>query len=289
MFEISLRITPAQHIAVEAILEERGAISISLQDAEDNPIFVHHVNETPLWKQITLTALFDNKIELQSLQNTLENILTCPIEISKQVVNEQDWLTTWKQGFEPLQFGDRLWVCPSWRTTPDPFAINIQLDPGIAFGTGAHPTTALCLEWLASHPPTNQNVIDFGCGSGILAIAAFYLGANSIMAIDHDPQATQSTCNNIKRNFIARHAINVVNASEVSEMRYDLIMANVLLQPLIQLEPHFATSIVTEGKIILSGILQQQYPEIERCYSIHFCINKIYSKKEWLLVEATRL
>ena len=288
MFEISLCITAVQHVAVEATLEDLGAISISLLDAKNEPLFVNEVNESPLWKYITITALFDKNKKLEHIQTTLEEVLAYPIEISRRNVDHQEWQTSWRQDLQPLRFANRLWVCPSWCNIPDPFAINIRLDPGIAFGTGTHPTTALCLEWLANHPPIDKCVVDFGCGSGILAIATYFLGAKSILAVDHDPQATQATHTNIKRNKISPHIIRVVTAPYLDPTSCELVMANVLLQPLIQLEPQFANSIVATGKIILSGILQQQYEQLEQYYTAHFNIEKIYSKKEWLLIEASR-
>ncbi len=288
MFEISLNVTPAQHIAVEAILEDLGTLSISLLDAEDEPVFVYKPNENPLWNKIVLTALFAKKPNLDKLRNTLEKVLACPIEISTRIIQEQDWQDTWKQGLQPMQFGERLWVCPSWCTSPDPFAINLRLDPGIAFGTGSHPTTALCLEWLAKNPPVNKQVADFGCGSGILAIASYFLGAKSITAIDHDTQATQATHVNLKHNCVPQDSFNIVTSTHLDTANYDLIMANVLLKPLIELEYEFARSVVTNGKIILSGILQQQLPELSQCYKIHFNIDNISTKNEWLLIAATR-
>jgi ribosomal protein L11 methyltransferase len=289
VFEISLCITSTQHIAVEAVLEELGALSISLHDAVDDPVFVLEVDETPLWKQITLTALFEEKLELAPLQHTLEEILACPLEISIRTIDEQDWQNTWLQGLQPMQFGERLWICPSWCTSPDPFAVNIQLDPGIAFGTGTHPTTALCIEWLANHPPCNKAVIDFGCGSGILAITAHYLGAKSVLAFDHDPQAVQATRANAICNQLSNCQIKVAVANEIKDETCEVLLANVLLQPLITLEQNFADTVQSTGKIILSGILQSQLDELTQAYQTHFDIHQIYIKNEWLLVEATRL
>ncbi len=288
MFEINLCVTTTQHIAVEAVLEELGASSISLHDAKNESVFVQELNKTPLWKHILVTALFDKYIELQLIQDTLEQVLACSIEISQQTVHDHDWQNTYKQDFQPMHFGKRLWVCPSWCITPDPFAINIRLDSGIAFGTGTHPSTALCLEWLAKHPPHNLQVMDFGCGSGILAIAAYYLGAKSIVAIDHDPQATQACYTNIKHNRVPLQTINVINADDVDGTGYHLVMANILLRPLIHLEQQFAKSLATDGKIILSGILQTQLAELKQHYLSHFSIDQVYVKKEWLLVEVSR-
>ncbi len=289
MFEISLRIIPGQHIAVEAILEELGAISISLQNAVDDPLFVQEVDDTPLWKQITLTALFQEKIELDHFQNTLEDILARPIKISTRIIGEQDWQNTWMQGLQPMRFGERLWVCPSWRTPPDPFAINIQIDPGLAFGTGTHPTTALCLEWLANNPPMHKVIIDFGCGSGILAIAAYYLGAKTVFAIDHDTQSIQTTRTNAERNhLLPNNQFKILISNDLSNVTCEVLIANVLLQPLVKLEQHFADAVTHSGKIILSGILQHQIEELVQAYQLHFNIDQIYSKNEWLLVAATR-
>lgn len=174
MFEINLCITPTPHVAVEAILEELGAISICLQNAVDDPVFVEEVGDIPLWKQITITALFNEKIELDRLQNTLEDILAHPIEISTRIIGEQDWQNSWMKGLQPMQFGERLWVCPSWCTPPDPFAINIQLDAVLAFGTGTHPTTALCLEWLANNSPCIRRSL-------ILAVVPAFLPSQHII------------------------------------------------------------------------------------------------------------
>ena len=289
MFEIKLCITPTQHVAVEAILEELGAISISLQNTVDDPVYIEEVGDTPLWKQITLTALFKEKIELNRLQNTLEDILARPIEISTRIIGELDWQKTWMQGLQPMQFGERLWICPSWCTPPDPFAINIQLDPGLAFGTGSHPTTALCLEWLANNSPIHKVVIDFGCGSGILAIAAYYLGAETVFAIDHDVQAIQATRANADRNYLLQNNhFNILITNDFSDLVCDVLIANVLLQPLIKLEQQFAETVRHSGKVVLSGILQPQFEELAQAYRLHFNIDHIYSKNEWLLVEATR-
>ena len=288
MFEIQLSISRVQYTAVEIILEELGAISLSLQDAENNPVFVEEVGETPIWKNIFITAFFDKDIDVHHLQNTIEDVLACPIELSKRSIENKDYQQTWMKDISPMRFGDRLWVCPSWCNCPDPFAINIKLDPGLAFGTGTHPTTALCLEWLAEHNVMNETVIDFGCGSGILAIAAYYLGAKTILAIDHDMQASQATRANAIKNFVPENQFIVSTADNLNEHSCDLLIANILLRPLVNLEPQFAKSVVPAGTLLLSGILEQQLEELTQAYQPHFSIDLVYSKKEWLLVEASR-
>lgn len=287
MFEIKLCISQTQHIAVEVILEELGTISISLQDAEDDPVFVEQLGDTPLWKQITMTAYFAETIDINILQQILEQSLGCPLEINARNIEEEDWQKASMQTFEAMQFGDRLWVCPSWRHYPDPFAVNIKLDPGLAFGTGTHATTALCLEWLAEYPIKGKTIVDFGCGSGILAIAAYYLGAASVLAIDHDPQAIQATKSNAKYNLVPESIMNIQIAHQVQQKNCDIIIANVLLQPLIDLQQQFAQCIKPSGKLILSGILESQFDELRQAYQPNFIFEHVSLRDEWLLVEAS--
>ena len=287
MFEIKFRILQIQSIAAEVILEDFGAVSISLQDAENEPVFVEQLDDTPLWKHITLTAYFIESIDSNLLQQKLEHSLDCAIEISTANIEEKDWQKASMQAFGAMQFGQRLWVSPSWRTYPDPFAINIKLDSGLAFGTGTHATTALCLEWLTEHSIKNKVVVDFGCGSGILAIAAYYMGASSVLAIDHDLQAIQATRSNAALNAVPENILQTQIAHQVLQKNCDIIIANVLLKPLIDLEKQFLECIKPSGKIILSGILESQLDELRQAYQSNFIIQHVCVRDEWLLVEAS--
>jgi ribosomal protein L11 methyltransferase len=287
VFEISLRLERHQYLAAEILLDELGAISISAVDAEDSPIFVEEVDATPLWQHITLCALFVEDIELQTLQKPIEEALTTPVELSKRKIQDQDWQKIWMQNLRPMQFSERLWVCPSWMTCPDPFAVNIQLDPGLAFGTGTHPTTELCLQWLADYPLLNKSVMDFGCGSGILAIAAYYLGAKQIVAIDHDSQAVQATLLNANKNNVDEKILHVFLADSPPHQTCDVLIANVLLMPLLKFSADFAKAMSPTSKIILSGILEQQLDQIKRAYEPTFRFDNIHTKNEWLLIEAS--
>ena len=287
MFEISLRLKRHQYLATEILLDELGAVSISTVDAEDSPIFVEEVDATPLWRNITLNALFVEDIELQILQKPIEEALTAPIELCKRKIQDQDWQKIWMQNLRPMQFSERLWVCPSWMTCPDPFAVNIQLDPGLAFGTGTHPTTELCLQWLANFPLLDKTVMDFGCGSGILAIAAYYFGAKQIIAIDHDPQAVQATLLNANKNNVDEEKLHALLADSPSPLTCDVLIANVLLLPLLKLSADFAKAMSPTSKIILSGILEQQLDQIKRVYEPTFKFDNIHTKNEWLLIEAS--
>ena len=287
MFEISVRLNRSQTLATEILLEDLGAISISLEDAEDYAIFVEQIGSTPLWPHITLTALFAQDVDLDALQDQLEKSLSAAVEISKQEIQEQDWLKNWGQDLQAMRFGERLWICPTNMTYPDPFAINIRLDPGLAFGTGSHETTSLCLEWLTNYPLQNKTVMDFGCGSGILAIAAYFLGASTVYALDHDPQAIQATQRNATTNQVRFDCLEISLSNIPKQRNCDLIIANVLLQPLIELCEHFVECVSPAGKLILSGILEQQLVQLERVYQAYFTFDLILSKNEWLLIEAS--
>lgn len=287
MFEVSLRLERHQYLATEILLDELDAVSISIVDAEDTPVFVKELNTTPLWPSITLTALFLEDVDLAHVQNTIEEALAAPIELSKQKLEEQDWQKKWMQNLQPIQFGERLWVCPSWITYPDPFAVNIQLEPGLAFGTGTHPTTELCLQWLANYPLSGKSVMDFGCGSGILSIAAYYLGAKQIIAIDHDPQAIQATRANAIKNNVNLDKLNTILADRPTDQCCDVLIANVLLLPLLEFNTDFAKVMLPTSKIILSGILESQLEQVKQVYQTTFKLDNIHSKNEWLLIEAS--
>ncbi len=287
MFEISVRLELHQYLATEILLDELGAVSISIIDAEDHPIFVEEVGTTPLWQHLILTALFVEDIALETLQEPIEKALAAPIELNKRLVQDQDWQKKWLQNLQPMQFGERLWICPSWLTYPDPFAINIQLDPGLAFGTGTHPTTHLCLQWLANYSLQDKTVMDFGCGSGILAIAAHFLGAKKVVAIDHDPQAIQATRINATKNNIDDRVLQTILADSPPQQISDVIIANVLLLPLLQFSCEFSKAMSATSKIILSGILEQQLEQMKQVYEPTFKFDKIHSKNDWLLIEAT--
>ncbi len=287
MFEISLRLHRNQTLACEILLEDSGAVSISLEDAEDNPVFVEQLGSTPIWNNVTLTALFNDAIDHDALQKNLEQALQSAIEIQTQQIDEQDWQKIWMQNFQPMQFGERLWVCPSWMTYPDPFAINILLDPGMAFGTGTHGTTSLCLQWLAKHTLSNKTVLDYGCGSGILAIAAYYLGAENVCAIDHDPQAIEATKINSANNALDNRYMDIRLADAPPQEKFDILIANVLLKPLIEFAPQFSNIVQPSGTLILSGILETQLQSLEDAYKNYFNFDAIHSESEWLLVEAS--
>jgi ribosomal protein L11 methyltransferase len=190
--------------------------------------------------------------------------------------------------FEPIQFGARLWVCPSWKAVPDPTAVNLMLDPGLAFGTGSHPTTALCLQWIAQQDWQHKTVIDYGCGSGILAIAAILMGAEQVLGVDNDTQALTATIDNAQRNGIAAAAIPVFLPADTPNQAVDVMLANILAGPLIDMAQRLAELTKPAGSIALSGILQHQADAVIEAYQPWFDMHTVVAKDEWVRIDGNR-
>jgi ribosomal protein L11 methyltransferase len=294
--QIKIPVSPEHADKFEDLLLEAGCAAVTFQDAEDNPIFEPDLGTTPLWQSTVVTGLFSAEHDLETtldyirseLPNLLEADQIAP-SVSAEILEDKDWERAWMDMYHPMQFGERLWVCPSWREVPDPNAVNLMLDPGLAFGTGTHPTTALCLEWLDSVQFDGLNVIDYGCGSGILGIAALLLGAMHVTAVDIDHQALTATRDNLQRNHLDNSLLTAYLPEQVPEIKADLLIANILAGPLIQLEPTFAKHLKTGGQLLLSGLLDTQAQEIRNAYEGHFDIKEIKSKDNWIRITATRL
>ena len=206
-----------------------------------------------------------------------------------ETLEEQNWTNAWIDHFQPMRFGKKLMICPSWCDSPDPTAINILLDPGLAFGTGTHATTRLCLEWLDSHPPHRALVVDYGCGSGILGIAALKLGASQVYAVDYDTQALESTKMNAKKNgFNLTKIIPVLPNALKLPQKADLLLANILADPLIELAPFFANLLHTAGIIVLSGLLENQTEKVFQHYKSWFKILEVAYENEWARISAIK-
>jgi ribosomal protein L11 methyltransferase len=250
-------------------LEQCGAISVSLEDAGDEPLLACALEETPLWSHTRVTALFESDTQADAVLARLARLLRLPgppaCEI--EILADQDWERAWMDRFQPMHFGGRLWVVPSWLAPPQPDAVNLILDPGLAFGTGTHATTALCLSWLALHPPVHQNVIDVGCGSGILAIAALMLGARHALGVDVDPRALEVSRENAERNAVAAQLTLGLPDALADAPPADLVMANILAQPLIALAPQLISLVKPGGTLILSGMLENQTTEVSQHYA----------------------
>jgi len=273
------------------LLTLSGAVAVTLQDAEDKPIFEPLPGTTPLWQQITLTGLFEADTDMNVVLDFIKSEQGSLPEHKLNPLEDKDWVRAWMDDFKPMQFGKRLWICPSWLTPPDDKAVNIMLDPGLAFGTGTHPTTALCLAWLDAHFFESVDVIDYGCGSGILSIAASLLGSPHVYAVDLDPQALIATSENAKKNRVQKKIETFsVNhfAKEHATLQCNLLLANILAGPLVELSPMLSSHVSTGGKIVLSGILAEQTNKIIQAYQQWFTIDKITQQEDWVRIVATK-
>jgi ribosomal protein L11 methyltransferase len=263
-------------------LSAAGAVSVTLQDAADQPVYEPPPGATPLWSHTRVVGLFDADADLAEVQSILraalgrDDLPGCRIE----TLEDRDWVRAWMDDFHPMRFGARLWVCPSNQAPPEPQAVNILLDPGLAFGTGTHPTTALCLEWLDAHAPLAADVVDYGCGSGILAIAAALLGAREVQAVDIDPQALLATAQNAHANGVDA-AIKVHAPDRLPARHYNLILANILAGPLQELAARFAGLLRPGGAVVLAGLLEAQADEVAQAYAPWFDLEPKAVRAGW--------
>lgn len=281
----------AEHSAeLEDLLLEAGASSVTLMDAEDQAVFQKEPGATPLWDTSALLGLFPLEHNLESLVATLQFHPQVLNRESLQVteLEDQAWERAWMKDFQPRQFGERLWICPSWQPPPDPEAVNIMLDPGMAFGTGTHATTALCLGWLEQAQLQNKEVIDYGSGSGVLAIGAALLGAGRVHAVDNDPQAIAATIDNSHRNNIPQQTITAYLPGALPKLQSDILVANILAEPLHELADHFAALVKPDGSIVLSGILTEQADALSESYGRWFAMGRPEIRDGWVLLHGTR-
>lgn len=289
--QLKIQTTREYAESINTFLNLFGAVAITLQDAADQPLLEPDLNTTPLWNEINILSLFKPEISVEKIIEFLNQQLgnAAIKNYQTELLPEENWERAWLKDFHAMQFGKNLWICPSVETPPDPNAVNIILDPGLAFGTGTHPTTALCLEWLDENPPKNKTVVDYGCGSGILAIAALKLDATEVFAIDHDEQALLATRDNAERNNIALERLNIFLPENLPTIKTDLLIANIIANPLIELAPLFAELIKPNGDLVLSGILEDQIDLIKNTYEKYFSIENIMQKNEWVRVIAKKL
>ncbi len=290
-WQLTVQCTKDELEYTENQLLQLGALSISITDAYDEPIYEPLPGEQPLWSHSLITGLFDQTQTLEQLYDALvarlpEHQLSY---IRKELLEDQQWERVFLERYTPIPFGKNIWVCPSWHQPPDANACNIILDPGIAFGTGSHPTTALCLEFLDQNPPLNQSVMDYGCGSGILAIAAHKLGAKRIHCIDIDPQALEATRQNFMRNQIDPEQISIQLPDLNKTLPIvDYLIANILSGPLTELEPVFAEMTHPGSRLLLSGILDTQVDSIMETYSQHFELDAVMIQDQWCRVSGIK-
>ncbi|WP_349572517.1 50S ribosomal protein L11 methyltransferase [Azotobacter salinestris] len=287
--QIRLAITPDQAGALEDQLLELGAVSVTFMDAEDQPIFEPDLGTTPLWSHTHLLALFEADTDADALLAHLRLLRGGELpEHQIERIEDQDWERSWMDNFQPMRFGRRLWIVPSWHQAPEPEAVNLLLDPGLAFGTGTHPTTALCLEWLDGQDLAGCSVLDFGCGSGILAIAALLLGAERAVGTDIDPQALEASRDNATRNGIDPARFPLYLPADLPQQPADVVVANILAGPLVQLAPTITSLVSPGGRLALSGILAEQAEEVRAAYQGAFALDPSAEKDGWVRISGVR-
>lgn len=287
--QVRLAITPEQAETYEDSLLEVGAVSVTFMDAEDQPIFEPDLGTTPLWSNTHLLALFEADTDETALLAHLQLLCGGALpEHHVERIEDQDWERSWMDGFQPMRFGQRLWIVPSWHAAPEPDAVNLLLDPGLAFGTGTHPTTALCLEWLDSQKLDNCSVVDFGCGSGILAIAALLLGAPQAVGTDIDPQALEASRDNASRNGIDPARFPVYLPADMPQQPADVVVANILAGPLVSLAPQITELVKGGGRLALSGILAEQAEEVRAAYAGAFNLDPTAVKDGWVRISGVK-
>ena len=292
--QVKIATTPTLAENFEDLLLDSGALSVTYQDTQDQPIYEPELGTTPLWRNTTISALFDAQNDMQALRAQLNDAchnseMQASIDsLSIEILEDKDWERQWMKSYKPMQFGNRLWVCPSWCDVPDPNAVNLMLDPGLAFGTGTHPTTELCLRWLDSIDVTDQEITDYGCGSGILGIAALLLGAKSVLAVDIDSQALQATQTNLLRNNLAPTRLSTHLPENAPQRETQILIANILSGPLVELAPLIAQRVRHKGLIALSGLLAEQQQEIINAYSPWFILDQAVLLDGWIRVTGVR-
>ncbi|WP_338560412.1 50S ribosomal protein L11 methyltransferase [Erwinia sp. E_sp_B04_7] len=288
--QMKINTTGAQAEELGDALIENGAVSVTFQDTHDNPVFEPLPGETLLWGDTDAIGLFDAETDMDLVILGLE---ACPLLGSGfahkiEQIEDKDWEREWMDNFHPMRFGQRLWICPSWRDVPDPDAVNVMLDPGLAFGTGTHPTTSLCLTWLDGLDLEGKTVIDFGCGSGILAIAALKLGAAKAIGIDIDPQAIQASRDNAQRNGVSERLSLYLPHEQPDNLSADVVVANILAGPLRELAPLISVLPVTGGNLGLSGVLASQAESVCEAYAELFTLDAVAEKEEWCRITGVK-
>jgi ribosomal protein L11 methyltransferase len=275
--------------------EDLGAVAVTLLDAEDQPIYEPGPGETPLWRRITLQALFPGEADERALVFAL-SALQPGLDLDRikvERIEDRDWERVWLEDFKPMPFGRRLWIVPTSHEVPDAArvddAVALRLDPGLAFGTGSHPTTAQCLAWLDGLDLAGAQVLDFGCGSGVLAIAAARLGAAGVDAVDNDPQALIATAGNADANQVADRVRPIAAADwQPRAGGYPVIVANILANTLIELAPRLAAALAPGGRVALSGVLPEQGDAVAAAWSDRGIALERTQLDGWLLLHGGR-
>lgn len=284
-------ITPRRYVAsLEDSLLASGAASVTLQDNADQPILEPGLGEQPLWDSVKMTGLFEANIDTAKTIALAERRFGNPLpEHYWEQLEDKDWEREWMTNYHAICCGERLWICPSWQQPPEPDKVNLMLDPGLAFGTGTHPTTFLCMQWIDQQDFTNLEVMDYGCGSGILGIATLLLGAKKVLGVDIDPQALLATSENARRNHLPEDAMPVYLPPDCPAQQVDVMLANILAGPLAELAPTLNGMTKLGGKLCLSGILANQASAVMAAYEAWFDFDPVAEQEEWVRLTATKV
>ncbi len=285
--KISIKAEHAE--AVGDMLSANQAQAVTFLDAKDTPMYEPKPGEVLLWPDTQVIGLYDASVNLVPIIERIGKASVFKHEFLYSIdqLEDKDWEREWMENFHPMQFGKRLWICPSWRSAPDPNAVNVLLDPGLAFGTGTHPTTSMCLRWLDSQDMANKTVVDFGCGSGILAIAALKLGATSAVGIDIDPQALIASKSNAEQNHV-NEQFSLYLADQQPDVQSDIVIANILSGPLKALKSKIASHCKSGGWLVMSGVLVEQAQDVVDAYSDEFQFDPIEQEGEWARISAKK-
>lgn len=287
-----LSVVTDEHTAPELsdFFSELGAVSVTYSDAEDEPVYEPAIDQTQIWSNTRVTALFELDADPDVLQTLVINqFIGQPLrQWVTEVIQDQAWERAWMEHFKPMQFAGRLWVCPTGQEVHEEGQVCMTLDPGLAFGTGTHPTTALCLEWLAGQDLQHKVMIDYGCGSGILAVAALLLGAEHAHGVDIDPQALTATEYNAEKNRVLER-ISFYLPGQFSLAGADIVVANILAKPLIELSAVIAALVKPGGRLILSGILNEQAQAVAEAYRAQgLNVDEPVSREDWCRLDARK-
>ncbi len=270
---------------------ELGAVSVTYSDAEDEPVYEPAIDQTQIWSNTKVTALFELDTDPDIVQSLVFNqFIGQPLHAwNAEVLQDQAWERAWMEHFHAMKFADTLWICPTGQERDEPGTVCMTLDPGLAFGTGTHPTTALCLEWLAAHDLKDKVVIDYGCGSGILAVAALLLGARHAHAVDIDPQSLTASRYNAEKNQV-QDRVSYYLPEQFSPIQADIVLANILAKPLIELSASISGLVKPGGHLILSGILNEQAESVVEAYRSHgLTMANAVSQEDWSRLDAERI
>ena len=290
LLQIELQATAAALPRIEAALEATGALAVSLADPGGEPVLEPAPGETPLWTHVIVSALFTADTDADALCARLAKAMALPREaIQSALLPPRDWIREFRETLKPMRYGTRLWICPDETPCPDPAGIALRLEPGLAFGSGSHATTALCLDWLTTLPLNGRRVLDWGCGSGVLSIAALALGARQVTALDIDQQALLATSENARRNSLDG-ALRVLHPEHMEAAGpYDVLVANILANSLISLAPTFREHCLAGAAVAMSGILVSQAAQVRAACARQFDLEITAERDGWSLLAGTAI